>query len=60
MSIPVQWVNGGSTQGGAEQGDRPINITVQIGNQEFDAHIASISDGVRVKAERRPIGRRYI
>jgi hypothetical protein len=60
VNIPVKWVNGGSTQGGAEQGDRPINITVQVGGHEFDAHIASISDGVRVKAERRPIGARRI
>ena len=57
MSIPVSWVNGGSTQAGAE---RPLNITVQVGSQEFDAHIERVADNVRVKAERRPIGVRRI
>lgn len=60
MNIPVKWVNGGSTQSGAEKGERPLNIIVQVGNQEFDAHISHIADNVRVKAERRPIGPRRI
>jgi hypothetical protein len=57
VSIPVKWLNGGST--GASE-ERPLNIAIQVGNQEFDAYIAHVADGVRVKAERRPIGARRI
>jgi len=45
-------------QGQAPGGSGPIYITVEIGGQEFDARIKSISDGVRVKAAARGIGNR--
>jgi len=35
---------------------RPIHITVQVGKEEFEAYIAQVSDGVRVRAERRQMG----
>ena len=58
-SIPVKWVNGGST--GAEgTANRPINIVVEVGGEEFNAIIDQRADNVRVKAERRNLGRRRI
>uniref|UniRef100_A0A6M3K9S6 Putative tail tape measure protein n=1 Tax=viral metagenome TaxID=1070528 RepID=A0A6M3K9S6_9ZZZZ len=38
----------------------PINITVQVGSEEFEAIIANVADGVRVKAERRNMGVRRL
>jgi len=58
-SIPVKWLNGGST-GSEGTANRPLNIVVQVGNEQFDAHITRVADNVRVKAERRPIGPRRI
>ena len=52
-AIPVSFSNGGSTQDGA---DRPINIIVEVGGEEFDARIANVAEGVRYKAERRNLG----
>jgi len=37
-----------------------VNVTVEIGGEQFDTHIANISDNVRVKAERRKMGTRRI
>ena len=42
--------------GGGASG--PINITVQIGDDEFGAYIAKVSDSVRVKAEKLGVGER--
>jgi len=64
-SIPVRWINGGSTQEGASS-ERPIdiNVTLEIDGQPLDVKIKNISsreaDNVRVKAERRPLGARRI
>ena len=41
---------------GSRGGD--LHITVEVGGEEFDAHIEEISDDVRVKAERRNMGTR--
>ena len=38
----------------------PLQITVQIGAEEFEAYIARVSDDVRVRAERRNMGIRRI
>ena len=55
-SVPVKWVNGGSTQQGATE--RPLYITVEVAGKEFYADVQQISrveaDYVRVKANRRP------
>jgi tape measure domain-containing protein len=53
MNIPVKWVNGGSTQEGSE---RPLNIVVEVGGQEFNAIIDQRADDIRVRAERRKVG----
>lgn len=45
---------------GGLPGSAPIYITVEIGGQEFDARIKSISDGVRVKAAKRNMGTKRI
>jgi len=58
-SIPVKWLNGGST-GRGDMDNRPINVVVEVGGEQFDARIASVADGVRVKAERRNLGSRRI
>jgi hypothetical protein len=44
-SIPVE-ITGGSNQ-------RPLYITVQVGNEEFGAYVDQRADNIRVKAERR-------
>jgi len=53
-SVPVE-ITGGSNQ-------RPLYITVQVGNEEFGAYVDQRADNIRVKAERRPTmkGRRAI
>jgi len=49
-------INRGSSGGS----NRPMNIIVQIGNKEFGAYVAAVSDNVRVKAERRGMGQKRI
>ena len=39
-----------------EKLDRPINITVEVGGEEFDAHIIELADGNRIEAEKRDVG----
>ena len=46
-------LNRGGASGGS---DRPLNISVIVAGEEFTALIARVSDGVRVKAERRNMG----
>jgi len=43
-------------KGSSEGSDRPLNISVIVAGEEFTALIARVSDGVRVKAERRGMG----
>jgi len=54
-NIPVV-INGGSTQSGANQGDRPLYITVEVAGKEFYADVHQISrveaDYVRVTANK--------
>jgi len=35
------------------QNGRPMNVEVEVGNEEFDAHILDLADNIRVKADRR-------
>ena len=42
------------------KGEQPVNVTVQIGNQEFDAYIVQKAEDLRVNAEKRNMGTRRI
>ncbi|MFH2074370.1 MAG: hypothetical protein ABIJ57_03345 [Pseudomonadota bacterium] len=49
-----RWMSGGHDGGG------PMNITIIVGGEEFDAIIKEKADGVRVEAERRNMGIRRL
>jgi hypothetical protein len=51
-SIPVKWLNGGST-GRGDMDKRTINLTVQIAGKEFEGEVKSWADDVVVMRAKR-------
>jgi hypothetical protein len=39
-----------------ETSDKPLNITVEVGGEEFNATIDRRADNIRVKAEKQKLG----